>query len=65
MHTPKNAILTIWEMEAAMIVSIHANLQKMRNIRDMYHGNAAMIVPIGREDKKIIKIYSIYFTYII
>ena len=76
MHTPKNAILTDLEMEAAMIVSKRASIQ--RETRDKYHGNAAMIVSIEApckslrmsdkyhsEKKKIIKIYSIYLTYII
>ena len=36
MHTPKNAILTDWEMEAAMIVWKRANRAKTR---DKYHGS--------------------------
>ena len=47
MHTPKNAILTDWEMEAAMIVLKRVFIQGMRDTRDKYHGNAAMIVSLG------------------
>ena len=52
MHTPKNAILTEWEIMAPQIVSWRAyrhriGQQGKSNSHDMYHGNAAMIVSLG------------------